>query len=444
MPTIDQAIDIDRALDAALADAGEAVELRRRALSDAGLRRGLRGVESLHTGSAVELDESAAARRATAHFILTEDSRVGPFAERAGTHRALYLWGLSELFRNRPTVAARALARCIEVEPRDEQARLRLAPLQALLGDSETARATLGELAGQTERPQVLFALGAIAEVEGDYARAREHYESALAQDPQHLDSLFRLAYQHDLSGDDDAAIALYERARRIRPTRVNVLVNLGVLYEDRGEYAKASEAYREILVQYPNHPRARSFLRDAQASQSMVVDEDMERTEDRRNQILRIPITDFELSVRSRNCLAKMNISKLGDLIQRTEAELLAYKNFGETSLQEIKDILVAKGLRLGMRREEILAQEEAGEPGTTLPDIPFDTAERAAAVATPISDMDFSVRSSKCMALMNIETVGDLIQHTEADLLRIKNFGVTSLHEVKTKLAKLGLSLK
>ena len=92
-----------------------------------------------------------------------------------------------------------------------------------------------------------------------------------------------------------------------------------------------------------------------------MFYDEDLERKEDRLNQILRTPITDFELSVRARNCLNKMNIVTLGDLVRQTEQELLAYKNFGETSLNEIKEILSSKNLRLGMAHEEAVASIEA-----------------------------------------------------------------------------------
>ena len=77
----------------------------------------------------------------------------------------------------------------------------------------------------------------------------------------------------------------------------------------------------------------------------NMYYDEELERKEDRLNQILRIPITDFELSVRARNCLNKMNIVTLGDLVRQTEQELLSYKNFGETSLNEIKEILALEG---------------------------------------------------------------------------------------------------
>jgi len=433
-------VDIDRALDSAMADVGEALYLRRRVFHDADLNRGLRAIAD---GSEGDVDARGAARRATANFLLDRHDRVGEDAQRSEAPRVIYLWGLSELYLDRPLEALKAFQLCVELEPRFEPARLEYTATLALVGHPEEARKVLGDLAQQTDRPQVLFALGTIAEAEGNYAQAGKYYEDALSHDPEHIDSLFRLAYQHDLSGDDDAAIALYERARRIRPTRVSVLVNLGVLYEDRHEFPRAAECYREVLQVYPRHARAKSFLRDAESSRSMVVDEDMERKEDRRNQLLRTPISDFELSVRSRNCLAKMNIQSLGDLIQRTEAELLSYKNFGETSLQEIKDILVAKGLRLGMRRDEVLVAE-APEPTITLPDIePGEVPEDPEVLNMPISDLDLSIRSAKAVATLAVQTVGDLARVSEQDLLKQKNFGATSLSEIKAKLGKLGLSL-
>jgi len=443
MSSTEVSVDTDRALDSAMADVGEALHLRRRVFIDPDLHRALRGVAD---GPEDGEDARGSARRATANFLLDRHDRVGPDARKSELPRVLYLWAFAELYIDRPAQAIEALRLCVEKEPRFEPARLDYAALLALLGKPEEARKALGDLAREADKPQVLYVLGTIAESEGNYAEARERYEAALSHDPEHLDSLFRLAYQHDLSGDDDAAIALYERARRIRPTRVNILLNLGVLYEDRDEFPRAAECYREVLQVYPNHPRAKSFLRDAESSRSMVVDEDMERKEDRRNQLLRTPISDFELSVRSRNCLAKMNISSLGDLITRTEAELLSYKNFGETSLQEIKDILVAKGLRLGMRRDEVLAAAEAAEPEMpTLPDIEIaDGPEQAEALALPISDLDLSIRSAKAVATMAVQTVGDLVKVSESELLNQKNFGSTSLSEIKAKLARLGLSLK
>src|SRR6185436_18237744 len=103
------------------------------------------------------------------------------------------------------------------------------------------------------------------------------------------------------------------------------------------------------ILDTNPNHERAKLYMKDVESARSMFYDEDMDRRGDRRNAVLEIPITDFKLSVRSRNCLKKMNIRSLGDLLKTTEAELLSYKNFGETSLNEIKALLAQKGLRLG-----------------------------------------------------------------------------------------------
>lgn len=66
---------------------------------------------------------------------------------------------------------------------------------------------------------------------------------------------------------------------------------------------------------------------------------------------ILVRPVDDLELTVRSANCLKAENIYYIGDLIQRTEVELLKTPNLGKKSLTEIKDVLATKGLSLGMR---------------------------------------------------------------------------------------------
>ncbi len=64
-------------------------------------------------------------------------------------------------------------------------------------------------------------------------------------------------------------------------------------------------------------------------------------------------PVDDLELTVRSANCLKAENIFYIGDLIQRTENELLKTPNLGRKSLNEIKDVLASKGLSLGMKLE-------------------------------------------------------------------------------------------
>ncbi|NLI29640.1 MAG: DNA-directed RNA polymerase subunit alpha [Nitrospiraceae bacterium] len=71
-------------------------------------------------------------------------------------------------------------------------------------------------------------------------------------------------------------------------------------------------------------------------------------------NEHLQKNIDELELSVRAYNCLKNANIKTIGDLVQKTENEMLRTKNFGRRSLNEIKDILHSMGLQLGMKIEE------------------------------------------------------------------------------------------
>ena len=83
-------------------------------------------------------------------------------------------------------------------------------------------------------------------------------------------------------------------------------------------------------------------------------------------NEILMRPVEELELSVRSSNCLKRANIKYIGDLVQKTETEMLKTKNFGRKSLNEIKNILAELGLSLGMQLDnwppkELLEKEKA-----------------------------------------------------------------------------------
>jgi DNA-directed RNA polymerase subunit alpha len=60
-----------------------------------------------------------------------------------------------------------------------------------------------------------------------------------------------------------------------------------------------------------------------------------------------------------------------------------------------------------------------------------------------TPLSELELSVRANNCLESVKMETVGELVKMTEAELLKIRSFGRTSLREVKRKLADMGLSL-
>jgi len=87
----------------------------------------------------------------------------------------------------------------------------------------------------------------------------------------------------------------------------------------------------------------------DLESESEQVVEE----KEDEIDPILIRPVDDLELTVRSANCLKAENIYYIGDLIQRTEVELLKTPNLGKKSLTEIKDVLASRGLSLGMRLE-------------------------------------------------------------------------------------------
>ncbi len=304
------------------------------------------------------------------------------------------------------------------------------------------------ERVGQEERTaEYYYTVGRAMEDLGRYEQAVEAYEAAEAADATFRPARFRLAYILDLRGDEDRAIEQYEKILATWPTDVASLLNLGTLYEEKAYtendlYDKAVECFQRVLALVPNHGRARLALRDAKAAKVMYYDEEQERRRDRRNQVLEIPVTDFELSVRSRNCLKKMNIRTLGDLIMHTDKDLLSYKNFGETSLMEIREMLASKGLRLGMGIDDQASKGSQARP-TATPTAAASPAESANA-AIPLDSIEFSVRSRKAFALMNVTTLGELAQKSESELLGIKNFGQTSLNEVRQKLRRYGLSLK
>ena len=132
------------------------------------------------------------------------------------------------------------------------------------------------------------------------------------------------------------------------------------------------------------------------------------------------------------------MNINTLGDLMNITETELLTYKNFGETSLGEIKTILESKGLTLGstLEAEQLLEAETAEDSAAA--------DEDEGLVSKPVDDLRLSVRARKCLQKLGLHTIGDLVHKTDAELLGCKNFGVTSLNEIKKALGDVGLSLR
>ena len=282
------------------------------------------------------------------------------------------------------------------------------------------------------------YQLARLQEAEGLYDEAAENYKTALELSPDHQRALFHLAFRCDLSGDEEAAMDYYRQIAVGSPVYVNTLLNLAVLYEDSEQLDKATQCVDTVLAAHPNHHRAILFKKDIESSKTMFYDEEKEKKKTRKSQILETPISDFELSVRSRNCLKKMKIDTLGDLLNITETELLSYKNFGETSLREIKAILEPKGLYLGM------ALEDKQLVSAEMVDETIEEDQEEGLKNKPVDDLRLSVRARKCLQKLNLRTIGEITSKTDAELLGCKNFGVTSLNEVKTALADLGLSLR
>jgi len=304
-------------------------------------------------------------------------------------------------------------------------------PLDTVIGMDET-------LKGDAEAGKKHLAAAEAASKDGNATLAIAEYRKAISADPYNAESLFALAYQLDLVGEESEAIALYERCCDTPPAPINALLNLAVLYEDRNDYSRAERCLRQVLETNPNHPRARLFLRDVQASRGMIIEEDNERDIMKRKAMLDTPVTDFELSVRARTCLKKMNIRTLGDLLRITEAELMSYRNFGESSLDEIKRMLSQKGLKLGQ------GQEDARRAAKSQMMEKFRGSGKEGMLNKPVSDLQLSVRARKALQLLNIQTLGDLCSHTEAELMGVKNFGATSLTEVRERLVDAGLELR
>jgi len=281
------------------------------------------------------------------------------------------------------------------------------------------------------------FLAGLIAELSGQPDEACALYEQARGFEGFHVGATFRLAYTCDLHGDEDQAVQLYHECVSRSAAHVSALLNLAVLYEDAGDYDQAGDCLRQILACNPRHERARLFLRDVEASKTMYFDEDQARRIAKHNAVLDIPVTDFELSVRARNCLKKMDIRTLGDLVMTTETELLAYKNFGETSLREIKTMLAAKGLHLGQGLDETDALLAGGEAAAR-------RAEDESLRDIPLDRIELSVRARKAVDAMGVTTLGGLADKSEPELLACKNFGQSSLNEVVERLAEYGLKLR
>jgi tetratricopeptide (TPR) repeat protein len=277
----------------------------------------------------------------------------------------------------------------------------------------------------------------------GDHQVAIEGLMEASEQEgPYQGQALFHLANLQDRWGDDALALQTYEKINALGYGFEESFVNAGIILEDRGDYAKALAYYEKALKLNPGNRRAAMYHADAEACLDMFYDERKQRQDVKTFEILNIPISDFELSVRSRNCLSKMNIFTLKDLITKTEQELLGYKNFGETSLKEIRAMLAKKGLHLGMTRveEQPLAERIKMNAQLYSEEREYSLEE----LDTAIEDLDLSYRTKSALHKMGFESLRDITMRTGTDLESNPNFSAACLQELNALLEEKGLSYR
>lgn len=384
-------------------------------------------------------DESAQAFKAgLGRCAAGQFSRAESLVSQENSPLAKYLTGYSQKQIGKHAEAVQTWNSINDASEVGARARLALVDYHFATRDTAALESAVQAVKKAGDAPaHQAFADGALAESSGDHQGAMDAWERAIEADETHAEATFRLAELLDLFGDDEAACELYDRFRSgALPPQVGALMNLGTLHEDAGNHPWATTCFQMVVNADPENDRARRFLENAQASSIQYYDESRERSADKQNAVLRIPVTDFELSVRARNCLQRMNIHTLGDLVSRTESELLSFKNFGETSLQEVKDILLMKGLRLGM-----MPSMDVGPAASAATAGP--AAGTGDVMEILISELDLSVRSRAALAMLGITRVRELTQANETTLMSCKNFGQTSLDEIRSKLRNLGLEI-
>jgi hypothetical protein len=166
----------------------------------------------------------------------------------------------------------------------------------------------------------------------------------------------------------------------------------------------------------------------------------------------LHTPVNTLELSVRTANCCNNEKIKYVGDLIQRTEKELISAKNFGRKSLNEVKELLSKLNLKLGMKitdwesipSQELARRMQAAEGLIEESLLTYKQDKRLLLkLIRKVKEFDLSFKSLRCLNALKIVYIADLIQLKSRDLLKIRSFGRKSLTEIEEKLAQMDLRL-
>ena len=150
------------------------------------------------------------------------------------------------------------------------------------------------------------------------------------------------------------------------------------------------------------------------------------------KEKVLNMKVEELDFSSRTLNALKRAGIDTVEEIISYTEDEIIKVRNIGETGFTEILKKL--KGLGLSFREREIYTMG-------MLIERPEVKGEKV--LEMTIEELELSVRTYTCLKRAGINTVDDLLQRTESDMIKIRNLGKKSLDEVILKLSALGLSL-
>lgn len=220
------------------------------------------------------------------------------------------------------------------------------------------------------------------------------------------------------------------------------VLLNAGLTY--LGEVREKGEAGLLRIRWFGR--KGLNEVKEILSEKGLPLDGKKYVTLEQRAQVKKLDMTIYDfakrytLSPRTYHCLRKdANIQYVGQLVTKTESDLLRTKNFGRKSMEEVKNALSHEGLYLGMIKEY-----------TPSPITPQDI-EKILDMTTEELSLKYALSVRTENVLLNIELgklrrtmyVGDIVQRTERDWLRERNFGRKSLNELKSALAFEGLYL-
>lgn len=164
-------------------------------------------------------------------------------------------------------------------------------------------------------------------------------------------------------------------------------------------------------------------------------------------------PLSSFELSVRSVNCLNNAKILFVRDLVVKTEDELLREPNLGRKSLKELRELLSDMDLKLGLTVEDVERLMTAFEPSTdelslhdagdTVDEFAINRKFNELGLFQPVELLPLSIRVQNGLKNLNIRYVGELCTRSEGELRSIPLLGRISVEEIKCALQRLELQL-